>query len=156
MMMGIHVLGEVPFRTVLIHTRACLTSRAGGEKCPATGNVSPHYFDRRVLRPTPSFHPGPRLPAKPRYAHRSGAGLNRAATSPPKLWKHLALRRDEWLRSCQALIRRACSETVNQWIVSETARRLRCSLTASHRSCADSIRCQCRLSRSFYDIFCDW
>ena len=96
MMMGIHFLGEVPFRTVLIHNR--VLDEQGAKMSKTKGNVvDPHDPDRRVRRRRAALHPGAGGGPEPRHAHRPDAGGNRPQFRHQAV-EHLALLRDEWLR----------------------------------------------------------
>ena len=120
MMMGIHFLGEVPFRTVLIHNR--VLDEQGAKMSKTKGNVVDPItlideFGADALRFTLALGGRP----EPRHAHRPDAGRNQPQLRHQAV-ERLALLRDERLRHGAGIsIRPVVSETVNKWIVAETA-----------------------------------
>ena len=82
MMMGMHFMGEVPFKTVFIHNR--VLDEQGAKMSKTKGNVvDPLTLIDEFGADALALHPGAGRRAEPRHAHRPDAGGSRAATSPP-------------------------------------------------------------------------
>src|SRR5215469_6732467 len=152
MMMGIHFLGEVPFRTVLIHNR--VLDEQGAKMSKTKGNVVDPItlideFGADALRFTLALAAG--------QSRDMRIGPTRVETNrnfATKLWN--AARFCE-MNGCVTVPRfdpAGVSETVNKWIVAETA-----EAVADVTAAIEALRFNDAAGAAYHfvwDVFCDW
>jgi valyl-tRNA synthetase len=153
MMMGIHFLGDVPFRHVVIHNR--VLDEQGAKMSKTKGNVVDPLtlideFGADALRFTLALAAG--------QSRDMRIGPSRVETSrnfATKLWN--AARFCE-MNNCVAVPGfdpAAVTQTVNQWIVAETASAV-AELTRALEAPYRFNEAAGAAWRFVYDVFCDW
>jgi valyl-tRNA synthetase len=152
MMMGIHFLGEVPFRTVFIHNR--VLDEQGAKMSKTKGNVVDPItlideFGADALRFTVALAAG--------QSRDMRIGPTRVETSrnfATKLWNAARFCEMNNCAVSDGFDPAKVSQTVNQWIVAETARAVAevvAALTAYRFNEAAAAA-----YHFVYDVFCDW
>jgi valyl-tRNA synthetase len=152
MMMGIHFLGKVPFKTVLIHNR--VLDEQGAKMSKTKGNVVDPItlideFGADALRFTLAQAAGQSRDMRIGPT-RVEAGRNFAT----KLWN---TSRFCEMNGCNTLLGfdpAGVAQTVNKWIVAETA-----SAVAGITTSIEALRFNDAANAAYhfvYDIFCDW
>ena len=153
MMMGLHFMGEVPFRTVYIH--ALVRDERGQKMSKSRGNIIDplELIDRYgcdALRFTLAALAAPGRDIK--LAESRVEGYRNFAT---KLWNAARYARDERLRAGGAASIPAQSRlTVNRWIAAATA-----DCAAAVTAALDAYRfdeAAARLYHFVWGSFCDW
>ncbi len=152
MMMGIHFLGKVPFETVLIHNR--VLDEQGAKMSKTKGNVVDPItlideFGADALRFTLAQAAGQSRDMRIGPT-RVEAGRNFAT----KLWNTSRFCEMNGCVTVPGFDPASVTETVNQWIVSETARAV-VDVTAA----IEALRFNDAANAAYhfvYDIFCDW
>ncbi len=152
MMMGIHFLGEVPFRTVVIHNR--VLDEAGAKMSKTKGNVVDPItlideFGADALRFTLALAAG--------QSRDMRIGPTRVETNrnfATKLWNTSRFCEMNGCVTVPGFDPATVTQTVNKWIVAETARAI-ADVTAS----IEALRFNDAAGNAYhfvYDIFCDW
>jgi len=152
MMMGIHFLGKVPFKTVLIHNR--VLDEQGAKMSKTKGNVVDPItlideFGADALRFTLAQAAGQSRDMRIGPT-RVEAGRNFAT----KLWNTSRFCEMNGCVTVPGFDPTSVSETVNQWIVAETAQAVG-DVTAA----IEALRFNDAANAAYhfvYDIFCDW
>jgi valyl-tRNA synthetase len=152
MMMGIHFLGKVPFKTVLIHNR--VLDEQGAKMSKTKGNVVDPItlideFGADALRFTLAQAAGQSRDMRIGPT-RVEAGRNFAT----KLWNTSRFCEMNGCVTVPGFDPAGVSETVNQWIVSETAQAV-----ADVTAAIEALRFNDAANAAYhfvYDIFCDW
>src|SRR5437868_7264256 len=152
MMMGIHFLGKVPFKTVLIHNR--VLDEQGAKMSKTKGNVVDPItlideFGADALRFTLAQAAGQSRDMRIGPT-RVEAGRNFAT----KLWNTSRFCEMNGCITVPGFDPASVTEIVNQWIVAETAQAVRDVTTA-----IEALRFNDAASAAYhfvYDIFCDW
>ncbi len=152
MMMGIHVMGEVPFQTVLIHNR--VLDEQGAKMSKTKGNVVDPLtlideFGADALRFTLAGAAGQNRDMRIGPT-RVESGRNFAT----KLWNTSRFCEMNGCVSVPDFEPASVLETVNRWIVSETAKAVGDVTTA-----LEALRFNDAAGTAYhfvYDIFCDW
>jgi valyl-tRNA synthetase len=152
MMMGIHFLGKVPFKTVLIHNR--VLDEQGAKMSKTKGNVVDPItlideFGADALRFTLAQAAGQSRDMRIGPT-RVEAGRNFAT----KLWNTSRFCEMNGCVTVPGFDPAGVAETVNQWIVSETARAV-----ADVTAAIEALRFNDAANAAYhfvYDIFCDW
>jgi valyl-tRNA synthetase len=152
MMMGIHFLGKVPFKTVLIHNR--VLDEQGAKMSKTKGNVVDPItlideFGADALRFTLAQAAGQSRDMRIGPT-RVEAGRNFAT----KLWNTSRFCEMNGCVTVPGFDPAAVTQTVNQWIVSETARAV-----AEVTAAIEALRFNDAANAAYhfvYDIFCDW
>ena len=152
MMMGIHFLGEVPFKTVVIHNR--VLDEAGAKMSKTKGNVVDPItlideFGADALRFTLALAAG--------QSRDMRIGPTRVETNrnfATKLWNTSRFCEMNGCVTVPGFDPATVTQTVNKWIVAETARAI-ADVTAS----IEALRFNDAAGNAYhfvYDIFCDW
>jgi valyl-tRNA synthetase len=152
MMMGIHFLGEVPFRTVVIHNR--VLDEAGAKMSKTKGNVVDPItlideFGADALRFTLALAAG--------QSRDMRIGPTRVETNrnfATKLWNTSRFCEMNGCVTVPGFDPATVTQTVNKWIVAETAGAI-ADVTAS----IEALRFNDAAGNAYhfvYDIFCDW
>ncbi|MEO8301879.1 MAG: class I tRNA ligase family protein, partial [Rhizomicrobium sp.] len=152
MMMGIHFLGEVPFKTVLIHNR--VLDEQGAKMSKTKGNVVDPItlideFGADALRFTVAQAAGQSRDMRIGPT-RVEAGRNFAT----KLWNTSRFCEMNGCNTVPGFDPAGVNETVNQWIVAETAQAV-----ADVTAAIEALRFNDAANAAYhfvYDIFCDW
>jgi valyl-tRNA synthetase len=152
MMMGTHFMGDVPFKTVLIHNR--VLDEQGAKMSKTKGNVVDPLtlideFGADALRITLALTAGQNRDMRIGPA-RVESGRNFAT----KLWNTSRFCEMNGCVTVPGFDPASATQTVNRWIVSETANAVR-DLTAM----IEAQRFNDAASTAYhfvYDIFCDW
>ncbi len=152
MMMGIHFLGEVPFRTVLIHNR--VLDEQGAKMSKTKGNVVDPItlideFGADALRFTVALAAG--------QSRDMRIGPTRVETNrnfATKLWNTSRFCEMNGCVTVPGFDPATVTQTVNKWIVAETARAV-----GDLTSAIEALRFNEAAAIAYhfvYDIFCDW
>src|ERR1700761_5831138 len=152
MMMGIHFLGKVPFRTVLIHNR--VLDEQGAKMSKTKGNVVDPItlideFGADALRFTLALAAGQNRDMR--------VGPTRVETNrnfATKLWNTSRFCEMNGCVTVPGFDPMAVEQTVNQWIVAETARAVK-DVTAA----IEALRFNDAAGAAYHfvwDVFCDW
>jgi valyl-tRNA synthetase len=152
MMMGIHFLGEVPFRTVVIHNR--VLDEQGAKMSKTKGNVVDPItlideFGADALRFTLALAAG--------QSRDMRIGPTRVETNrnfATKLWNTARFCEMNGCVTVPGFYPTAVTETVNKWIISETEYAI-----GSVTNMIEELRFNEAASNAYhfvYDIFCDW
>ena len=152
MMMGIHFLGEVPFRTVVIHNR--VLDEAGAKMSKTKGNVVDPItlideFGADALRFTLALAAG--------QSRDMRIGPTRVETNrnfATKLWNTSRFCEMNGCVTVPGFDPASVTQTVNKWIVAETAKAVG-DVTAA----IEALRFNDAAGAAYhfvYDIFCDW
>jgi valyl-tRNA synthetase len=152
MMMGIHFLGKVPFKTVLIHNR--VLDEQGAKMSKTKGNVVDPItlideFGADALRFTVAQAAGQSRDMRIGPT-RVEAGRNFAT----KLWNTSRFCEMNGCNTVPGFDPAGVAETVNKWIVAETA-----SAVAGITASIEALRFNDAANAAYhfvYDIFCDW
>ncbi|HWY61456.1 MAG TPA: valine--tRNA ligase [Rhizomicrobium sp.] len=152
MMMGIHFMGEVPFRTVIIHNR--VLDEQGAKMSKTKGNVVDPLtlideFGADALRFTLAQAAGQSRDMRIGPARVEG-GRNFAT----KLWNTSRFCEMNGCVSVPGFDPASVAETVNKWIVTETANAI-----GDITGLLESFRFNDAAGTAYhfvYDIFCDW
>jgi valyl-tRNA synthetase len=152
MMMGTHFMGKVPFKTVLIHNR--VLDEQGAKMSKTKGNVVDPItliddFGADALRFTLAQAAGQNRDMRVGPT-RVEAGRNFAT----KLWNTSRFCEMNGCVTVPGFDPYAVTETVNQWIVAETA-----SAVADVTAAIEALRFNDAANAAYhfvYDIFCDW
>ncbi|HVV26636.1 MAG TPA: valine--tRNA ligase [Rhizomicrobium sp.] len=152
MMMGIHFLGEVPFRTVVIHNR--VLDEQGAKMSKTKGNVVDPItlideFGADALRFTLALAAG-----QSRDMRIGPARVESGRNFATKLWNTARFCEMNGCVAVPGFDPAAVGETVNKWIVAETAQAVR-EVTAA----LEALRFNDAAAAAYrfvYDIFCDW
>jgi valyl-tRNA synthetase len=154
MMMGIHFLGEVPFKTVVIHNR--VLDEAGAKMSKTKGNVVDPItlideFGADALRFTLALAAG--------QSRDMRIGPTRVETNrnfATKLWNTSRFCEMNGCVTVPGFDPATVTQTVNKWIVAETASAIAEVTEALEQN---SLRFNEAASAAYhfvYDIFCDW
>ena len=152
MMMGTHFMGDVPFRTVLIHNR--VLDEQGAKMSKTKGNVVDPLtlideFGADALRFTLALTAGQNRDMRIGPA-RVESGRNFAT----KLWNTARFCEMNGCVAVPGFAPAGVTETVNRWIVSETVKAI-ADVTAMIE--AQRFNDAASIAYHFvYDIFCDW
>ena len=152
MMMGIHFLGEVPFRTVVIHNR--VLDEAGAKMSKTKGNVVDPItlideFGADALRFTLALAAG--------QSRDMRIGPTRVETNrnfATKLWNTSRFCEMNGCVTVPGFDPAGVTQTVNQWIVAETAKAI-----ADVTAAIEALRFNDAAGAAYhfvYDVFCDW
>jgi len=152
MMMGIHFLGEVPFRTVFIHNR--VLDEQGAKMSKTKGNVVDPItlideFGADALRFTLALAAG--------QSRDMRIGPTRVETNrnfATKLWNTSRFCEMNGCVTQAGFDPAGVSQTANKWIVAETAQAV-----AGVTAAIEALRFNDAASAAYhfvYDIFCDW
>ncbi len=152
MMMGIHFLGEVPFKTVLIHNR--VLDEQGAKMSKTKGNVVDPItlideFGADALRFTLALAAG--------QSRDMRIGPTRVETNrnfATKLWNTARFCEMNGCLTVPGFDPAAVTQTVNKWIVSETEYAI-----GSVTNMIEELRFNEAAGNAYhfvYDIFCDW
>jgi valyl-tRNA synthetase len=152
MMMGIHFLGEVPFRTVVIHNR--VLDEQGAKMSKTKGNVVDPItlideFGADALRFTLALAAG--------QSRDMRIGPTRVETNrnfATKLWNTSRFCEMNGCITVAGFDPAKVEETVNKWIVAETTQAVK-DVTAA----IEALRFNDAANAAYhfvYDIFCDW
>ena len=152
MMMGIHFMGKVPFKTVLIHNR--VLDEQGAKMSKTKGNVVDPItlideFGADALRFTLAGAAGQNRDMRVGPT-RVESGRNFAT----KLWNTSRFCEMNGCVTVPGFDSASVTETVNQWIVGETARAV-----AEVTAAIEALRFNEAAGAAYhfvYDIFCDW
>jgi valyl-tRNA synthetase len=152
MMMGIHFLGDVPFKTVLIHNR--VLDEQGAKMSKTKGNVVDPItlideFGADALRFTLALAAG--------QSRDMRIGPTRVETNrnfATKLWNTSRFCEMNGCVTVPGFDPAGVTEIVNQWIVAETAQAV-----ADVTAAIEALRFNDAAGAAYhfvYDIFCDW
>ncbi|OAI43922.1 valine--tRNA ligase [Rhizomicrobium sp. SCGC AG-212-E05] len=152
MMMGIHFLGEVPFRTVMIHNR--VLDEQGAKMSKTKGNVVDPItlideFGADALRFTVALAAG--------QSRDMRIGPTRVETNrnfATKLWNTSRFCEMNGCVTVPGFDPEGVRETINKWIVAETAQAV-----ADVTAAIEALRFNEAAGAAYhfvYDIFCDW
>jgi valyl-tRNA synthetase len=152
MMMGIHFLGEVPFRTVLIHNR--VLDEQGAKMSKTKGNVVDPItlideFGADALRFTLALAAG--------QSRDMRIGPTRVETNrnfATKLWNATRFCEMNGCVTVPGFDPAGVSETVNKWIVAETEQAV-----AEVTGAIEALRFNDAAGGAYrfvWDVFCDW
>ena len=152
MMMGIHFLSEVPFKTVMIHNR--VLDEQGAKMSKTKGNVVDPItlideFGADALRFTVALAAG--------QSRDMRIGPTRVETNrnfATKLWNTSRFCEMNGCVTVPGFDPAGVNETFNKWIVAETAQAVRDVTTA-----IEALRFNDAAGAAYhfvYDIFCDW
>jgi len=152
MMMGIHFLGEVPFKTVVIHNR--VLDEAGAKMSKTKGNVVDPItlideFGADALRFTLALAAG--------QSRDMRIGPTRVETNrnfATKLWNTSRFCEMNGCVTVPGFDPASVTQTVNKWIVAETAKAV-----ADVTAAIEALRFNDAAGAAYhfvYDIFCDW
>src|ERR1700722_15111466 len=152
MMMGTHFMGDVPFRTVLIHNR--VLDEQGAKMSKTKGNVVDPLvlideFGADALRFTLALAAGQNRDMRIGPT-RVEAGRNFGT----KLWNAARFCEMNGCITVPGFDPAAVQQTVNRWIVSETA-----NAVSDVTAMIEGMRFNDAASTAYhfvYDIFCDW
>jgi valyl-tRNA synthetase len=152
MMMGIHFLGEVPFKTVLIHNR--VLDEQGAKMSKTKGNVVDPItlideFGADALRFTVAQAAG-----QSRDMRIGPTRVESGRNFATKLWNTSRFCEMNDCATVPGFDPAGVSEIVNQWIVAETAQAVG-DVTAA----IEALRFNDAANATYhfvYDIFCDW
>jgi valyl-tRNA synthetase len=152
MMMGTHFMGKVPFKTVLIHNR--VLDEQGAKMSKTKGNVVDPItliddFGADALRFTLAQAAGQNRDMRVGPT-RVEAGRNFAT----KLWNTSRFCEMNGCVTVPGFDPDGVAETVNQWIVAETA-----NAVADVTAAIEALRFNDAANAAYhfvYDIFCDW
>jgi valyl-tRNA synthetase len=152
MMMGTHFMGDVPFRTVLIHNR--VLDEQGAKMSKTKGNVVDPLtlideFGADALRFTLALAGGQNRDMRIGPT-RVEAGRNFGT----KLWNAARFCEMNGCVTVQSFDAANVKQTVNQWIVAETAR-----ATSEVTSALEGLRSNDAAAAAYHfvwDVFCDW
>src|ERR1700678_555182 len=152
MMMGTHFMGDVPFRTVLIHNR--VLDEQGAKMSKTKGNVVDPLvlideFGADALRFTLALAAGQNRDMRIGPT-RVEAGRNFGT----KLWNAARFCEMNGCTTVPSFDPASVQQTVNQWIVAETARAAT-DVTAS----LEALRSNDAAAAAYHfvwDVFCDW
>ena len=152
MMMGLHFMGEVPFRRVFIN--ALVRDERGKKMSKSKGNVvDPLELVDRVGADALRFT----------LAAMSGQGRNIALSEQrvegyrnfgTKLWNAARFCQMNECRRAEGFDPGAVTQTLNRWIRGETARTVR-EVTAALEACAFD-DAAAAIYRFVWNVFCDW
>jgi len=152
MMMGIHFMGKVPFKTVLIHNR--VLDEQGAKMSKTKGNVVDPItlideFGADALRFTLALAAGQNRDMR--------VGPTRVETNrnfATKLWNAARFCEMNGCATVPGFDPAGVSETVNQWIVAETAQAV-----ADVTAAIEALRFNDAAGAAYHfvwDVFCDW
>jgi valyl-tRNA synthetase len=152
MMMGIHFLGEVPFKTVLIHNR--VLDEQGAKMSKTKGNVVDPItlideFGADALRFTLALAAG--------QSRDMRIGPTRVETNrnfATKLWNAARFCEMNGCVTVPGFDPAGVGETVNKWIVAETAQAV-----ADVTAAIEALRFNDAAGAAYHfvwDVFCDW
>lgn len=152
MMMGVHFMGEVPFKTVLIHNR--VLDEQGAKMSKTKGNVVDpitliEEFGADALRFTLALAAGQNRDMRIGPT-RVESGRNFAT----KLWNTSRFCEMNGCVTVPGFDPAGVQETINKWIVAETA-----LAVADVTAAIEALRFNEAASAAYhfvYDIFCDW
>ncbi len=152
MMMGIHFLGEVPFRTVVIHNR--VLDEQGAKMSKTKGNVVDPItlideFGADALRFTLALAAG-----QSRDMRIGPARVETNRNFATKLWNTSRFCEMNGCVAVPGFDPAGVNETINKWIVAETAQAV-----ADVTAAIEALRFNEAASTAYhfvYDIFCDW
>ncbi len=152
MMMGLHFMGEVPFKTVLIHNR--VLDEQGAKMSKTMGNVVDPItlideFGADALRFTLALAAGQNRDMRIGPT-RVESGRNFAT----KLWNTSRFCEMNGCVTVPGFDPAGVQETINKWIVAETAQAV-----GEVTSAIEALRFNEAASSAYhfvYDIFCDW
>ena len=152
MMMGIHFLGEVPFKTVVIHNR--VLDEQGAKMSKTKGNVVDPLtlideFGADALRFTLALAAGQSRDMRIGPARVEG-GRNFAT----KLWNTSRFCEMNGCVTVPGFDPATVTQTVNKWIVAETA-----AAVAAVTAAIEALRFNDAAGAAYhfvYDVFCDW
>ena len=152
MMMGVHFMGEVPFKTVLIHNR--VLDEQGAKMSKTMGNVVDPItlideFGADALRFTLALAAGQNRDMRIGPT-RVESGRNFAT----KLWNTSRFCEMNGCVTVPGFDPAGVQETINKWIVAETAQAV-----GEVTSAIEALRFNEAASSAYhfvYDIFCDW
>jgi valyl-tRNA synthetase len=151
-MMGIHFMGDVPFRTVLIHTR--VLDEKGAKMSKTKGNVVDPLdlideYGADALRFTLALAAGQ---ARDMRIGPARVEVNRNFAT--KLWNASRFCEMNQCLTREDFAPATVSRTVNQWIVAETAEAVRDVTTG-----IETMRFNEAAGAAYHfvwDVFCDW
>ena len=152
MMMGIHFMGQVPFKTVLIHNR--VLDEQGAKMSKTKGNVVDPLtlideFGADALRFTLALAAGQNRDMR--------VGPTRVETNrnfATKLWNAARFCEMNGCVTVPGFDPAAVSQTVNKWIVAETAQAV-----AEVTAALEALRFNDAAGAAYHfvwDVFCDW
>jgi valyl-tRNA synthetase len=152
MMMGIHFLGEVPFKTVVIHNR--VLDEQGAKMSKTKGNVVDPItlideFGADALRFTLALAAG-----QSRDMRIGPARVESGRNFATKLWNTSRFCEMNGCVTVPGFDPATVTQTVNQWIVAETAQAV-----AAVTAAIEAMRFNDAANAAYhfvYDIFCDW
>jgi len=152
MMMGTHFLGDVPFRTVLIHNR--VLDEQGAKMSKTKGNVVDPLtlideFGADALRFTLVLAAG-----QNRDMRIGPARVESGRNFGTKLWNAARFCEMNGCVTVPGFDPSAVKETVNKWIVTETAR-----AAAEVTAALEALRSNDAAAAAYHfvwDVFCDW
>ena len=152
MMMGIHFLGDVPFRTVFIHNR--VLDEQGAKMSKTKGNVVDPLtlideFGADALRFTLALAAG-----QSRDMRIGPARVESNRNFATKLWNTSRFCEMNGCVTVPGFDPAAVTQTVNKWIVTETS-----SAVTTLTSLLEELRFNDAAGTAYhfvYDIFCDW
>jgi len=152
MMMGIHFMGKVPFKTVLIHNR--VLDEQGAKMSKTKGNVVDPItlideFGADALRFTLALAAG-----QSRDMRIGPTRVESGRNFATKLWNTSRFCEMNGCVTVPGFDPGDVGETVNQWIVAETA-----GAVADVTAAIEALRFNDAANAAYhfvYDIFCDW
>ncbi len=152
MMMGVHFLGEVPFKTVFIHNR--VLDEQGAKMSKTKGNVVDPItlideFGADALRFTLALAAG-----QSRDMRIGPARVETNRNFGTKLWNASRFCEMNNCVTVPGFDPAAVTQTVNQWIVAETAR-----AAAAVTAALEAMRFNDAAGAAYHfvwDVFCDW
>jgi valyl-tRNA synthetase len=152
MMMGIHFMGKVPFKTVLIHNR--VLDEQGAKMSKTKGNVVDPItlideFGADALRFTLALAAG-----QSRDMRIGPTRVESGRNFATKLWNTSRFCEMNGCVTVPGFDPADVQETVNQWIVAETA-----GAVADVTGAIEALRFNDAANAAYhfvYDIFCDW
>jgi valyl-tRNA synthetase len=152
MMMGIHFMGKVPFKTVLIHNR--VLDEQGAKMSKTKGNVVDPItlideFGADALRFTLALAAG-----QSRDMRIGPTRVESGRNFATKLWNTSRFCEMNGCVTVPGFDPAGVQETVNQWIVAETA-----GAVADVTAAIEALRFNDAANAAYhfvYDIFCDW